>query len=100
MKIFTSIAAAAVIGAVAIGTRPALATTRNCPNVDFYQQPNSAGKKRIGSLGDPSDLDIINVIVERNGQKWYQFRFFNGRPGQTGAGWIYGWLMESQICKG
>ena len=45
------------------------------------------------------DLDIVNTIVEPNGQKWYQFKIFNGRPGQSGAGWKYGWLKASQICQ-
>ena len=98
LKVFSPFLAAALISASFIAANPVEAKPRNCPNVDYYAQPNSFGKERIGSLSDPEDLDIVSTTVEPNGQKWYQFRFFNGRPGQTGAGWIYGWLMASQIC--
>jgi len=56
---------------------PAGAKPRNCPDVDFYVQPNSFSKEKIGSLSEPGDLDIVTSIVEPNGQKWYHFRFFN-----------------------
>ena len=99
LKLFNAIAAAAC-SAISIGSSiPAEARPRNCPNVDFYQQPNSYHQERIGGLGDVMDLDIVNTIVEPNGQKWYQFKIFNGRPGQSGAGWKYGWLKASQICQ-
>jgi len=99
MKLSFPIVAAALISASLITANPAEAKPRNCPDADFYAQPNSFNKEKIGSLSDPGDLDIVNTSVEQNGQKWYQFKFFNGRPGQSGAGWIYGWLMASQICS-
>ena len=81
MKLSTFIATTAVIGGSFLIPVPAEVSPRNCPNADFYQQPNSYHQERIGTLGSVMDLDIVNTIVEPNGQKWYQFKTFNGRPG-------------------
>jgi hypothetical protein len=70
-----------------------------CANANSYDQPNSYHAKRVTTFGSQLDVDLVSRFTEANGMKWVQVKWFNGFPGQTGAGWKFGWVRAKDICR-
>jgi hypothetical protein len=82
-------------------TRAAEARTKihPCANANSYDQPNSQYAERVGTFGAQFAVDLVSRFTDMNGVKWVQVKWFNGFPGQTGAGWKFGWVRTKDICK-
>lgn len=79
----------------------ALAQTKvyPCSGANAYGQPNSSYAERVTTFGDQTAVDLVSRSTDTNGIKWIQVKWFNGFPGQSGAGWLFGWVRSKDICK-
>jgi len=70
-----------------------------CAGANSYDQPNSYYAERVGTFGSQFEVDLVSRFTDVNGVKWVQVKWFNGFPGQTGAGWKFGWVRTKDICR-
>ena len=70
-----------------------------CAGSNSYDQPNSYYAKRVSTFGSSFDVDVISKTTDAKGVRWIQVKWHNGFPGQTGAGWKFGWIRAKDICK-
>jgi hypothetical protein len=91
----------AVAALITAFTRTAEAQTKvyPCAGANSYDQPNSFYAERVGTFGSQFEVDLVSKFTDINGAKWAQVKWFNGYPGQTGAGWKFGWVRTKDICK-
>ena len=70
-----------------------------CAGANSYDQPNSYYAERVGTFGSQFEVDLVSRFTDVNGVKWVQVKWFNGFPGQTGAGWKFEWVRTKDICR-
>ena len=70
-----------------------------CANANSYDQPNSYYANRLTIFSGQSDVDYVSEFTDVLGVDWVQVKWFDGIPGQLGAGWRFVWIRKTSVCE-